>query len=514
MDLLKTFIFNDSKHDVRVVKKDGKSIFIASDIGKVLGLRNISQATSKFDEDEKGIILNDTLGGFQNTIFLTKQGVFRLIMRSDKPIARPFQKWVFNLLEEIEETGRYEMKSKIDDIQKKCDAEIRDIKDMVDEIAHKSLIKGSDRRRVVYYGKIKTMDDGSFLIKIGSTNNIKQRLTGLVAEFGRMSIINTFECDRHTDFERELLQRSEIRKHRYHEIVNGHRKSTEVFRLTPIQLEWLVNIGYRNVSKYRDGNNKRDIDEVISTNSIVKRLCLKTRIELPEEIPDRKSMRGHATAIGRKVQKYSPDTKILLDTFNQVMDVIRFNQNSEFSVSGVSNACVEKTLYKGFRWAYLDRDLDDSTFQDIGDTVVKTVIHNGHVATLSPDKTKVVNVYRHFKGLAISMGYMGSDAVIKRMKKGLPLDDGRHILPWKDVEENMRNEWLKNNELPVLQPNHISKPVNQLDKNTGDVIKRFKTMNDVKVAFEVNGRTIHNAINGKTDLRGFKWEWGEREHTT
>ena len=509
MDLLKTFIFNDSKHNVRVVKKDGKSIFIASDIGKVLGLKNISQATLKFDEDEKGIILNDTLGGTQNTLFLTKQGVFRLIMRSDKPIARPFQKWVFNLLEEIEETSMYEMKSKIDDIQKKCDAEVRYTKDMVDEIAHKAVINGYDRRRVVYYGKIKTMDDGSFLIKIGSTNDIKQRLKGLIAEFGRISIINTFECDRHTDFERELLQRSEIRKHRYHEIVNGHMKSTEVFRLTPVQLEWLLNIGNRNVSKYRDRQDKRDIDKVISTNPIVKRLCQKAGMESQEEIPGRKSMKGHATVIGRKVQKYSPDTKNLLETFNQVMDVIRFKQNSELSVSGVSNACVEKTLYKGFRWAYLDRDLDDSTFQDIGDTVVKIEIHNGHVATLSPDKTKVVDVYRHFKGLAISMGYKGSDAVIKRMKKGRPLDDGRHIIPWKDVEENMRNEWLKNNELPVLQPNHISKPVNQLDKDTGDVIKRFKTMNDVKVAFNVTGRTIHRTISGKTVLKGFKWEWSE-----
>ena len=127
MDLLQTFIFNDSKHEVRVVKKDGKSIFIASDIGKVLGLKNISQATLKFDEDEKGIILNDTLGGTQNTIFLTKQGVFRLIMRSDKPIARPFQKWFLRVLEEIEETGRYEMQKELDELKCKND----DMKDSI-----------------------------------------------------------------------------------------------------------------------------------------------------------------------------------------------------------------------------------------------------------------------------------------------------------------------------------------------------------------------------------------------
>lgn len=508
MDLLQTFVFNASKHEVRIIRNDDdEPLFHAPDVGKVLEMKNIRKSIEDFDEDERVSHTMGTAFGEKDVTFLTEQGMYKLLMRSRKPIAKPFQKWVFKVIKDIQKTGRYEMQTKIDDMQKKCDAEVREAKDSVDEIAHKAALVGSDKRHLVYYGKIKTMEDGTFLVKIGSTSDIKKRLIGLVAEFGQMAIIHTFECDRHVAFERELLERSDIRKYRYKEVVNGLKKSTEVFRVNSIELQRLVNIGTRNVSKYRDTSNKRDLDDVIDTNPTMKRVCMTLGIE-PQEVPSGESRRGHATTtIGRKVQKYSPDTEVLLETFNQVLDVIRFKQHSEFSVSGVSRACEDRTVYKGFRWAYLDRDLDDSTVQDIGETVVKTELRKGHVATLSPDRTRVDNVYRHFKELGISMGYTGPDAVIKRMKKGHPLSDGRHIVPWMEVPENVRNEWLETNELPDLQPNHVCKSVNQLDKDTGDVVKTFATMNAVKISFAVTGRTIHRAISGGTELRGFKWAY-------
>ena len=129
--------------------RDGKNIFIASDIGKVLGLKNIRQATSNFDEDEKVVIRYDSLGGIQNTIFLTKQGAFRLIMRSDKPIARPFQKWFLRVLEEIEETGRYEMQKELDELKCKYNDDMKDsiklvtkYKDTEDARVSKILVDG------------------------------------------------------------------------------------------------------------------------------------------------------------------------------------------------------------------------------------------------------------------------------------------------------------------------------------------------------------------------------------
>ena len=90
MDLLQTFIFNDSKHDVRVVRNnDDEPMFCASDVGKVLGLKKIRNSIEDFDKDEKDAHIMGTLGGDQNVMFLSEQGMYKLIMRSRKPIAKP-----------------------------------------------------------------------------------------------------------------------------------------------------------------------------------------------------------------------------------------------------------------------------------------------------------------------------------------------------------------------------------------------------------------------------------------
>ena len=118
MDLLQTFIFNDSKHNVRVVRNnDDEPMFCASDVGKVLGIKYIRSSIEDFDEDEKGVCTIHTLGGDQNVTFLTEQGMYKLIMRSRKPIAKPFQKWVFKVIKDIQKNGRYEMQKELDELK-------------------------------------------------------------------------------------------------------------------------------------------------------------------------------------------------------------------------------------------------------------------------------------------------------------------------------------------------------------------------------------------------------------
>ena len=75
---------------------DNKKIycFKASDIGKALNLINIRTSIQNFDEDEVVVRSTyDTINREQNTLFLTSQGVYRLLFNSKKPEARNFRKW-------------------------------------------------------------------------------------------------------------------------------------------------------------------------------------------------------------------------------------------------------------------------------------------------------------------------------------------------------------------------------------------------------------------------------------
>ena len=76
--------------------------FRASDIGKVLNLTNIRVSIQNYDEDEQVVRkAYDLRGCEQDTIFLTSQGVYRLLYNSKKEIAKKFRKWVGDILDDI-----------------------------------------------------------------------------------------------------------------------------------------------------------------------------------------------------------------------------------------------------------------------------------------------------------------------------------------------------------------------------------------------------------------------------
>lgn len=103
MDILQAFVLNDIEHNINILWKDDKPLFRASEIAKVLDIKKIRNSLIDFDNDERVIELVNTNGGQQKVIFLTEIGVYKLLMHSRKPIAKPFQKWVTQILVSIRE---------------------------------------------------------------------------------------------------------------------------------------------------------------------------------------------------------------------------------------------------------------------------------------------------------------------------------------------------------------------------------------------------------------------------
>jgi len=107
MNALQTFVYGE-RQPVRVSLIDGEHWFVARDVCDVLGIGNSRQALAKLDTDEKGVILNDTLGGSQKVSTVSESGLYTLIMRSDKPAARAFRRWVTHeVLPALRQKGFY-----------------------------------------------------------------------------------------------------------------------------------------------------------------------------------------------------------------------------------------------------------------------------------------------------------------------------------------------------------------------------------------------------------------------
>ena len=102
-------IFNFQSNEVRVVKDDnGEPWFVAKDVCDVLGLTNSRVAVSPLDEDEKGVSKVYTPAGEQKMCVINESGLYALVIRSNKPNARKFRKWVTSeVLPSIRKHGGY-----------------------------------------------------------------------------------------------------------------------------------------------------------------------------------------------------------------------------------------------------------------------------------------------------------------------------------------------------------------------------------------------------------------------
>ena len=88
-------LFSFQSHKVRVVTDEqGNPWFVAKDVCNVLEHSNSRQAITELDEDEKGVTKVYTLGGTQELTSISESGLYTLIIRSNKPNARKFRKWV------------------------------------------------------------------------------------------------------------------------------------------------------------------------------------------------------------------------------------------------------------------------------------------------------------------------------------------------------------------------------------------------------------------------------------
>ena len=95
---------------VRMVMIGNVPWFVAKDVCEVLELSDVNKAVSKLDEDEKLIRKLFVSGQNRDMIIVNESGLYTLIMRSNKPEARRFRKWVTSeVLPSIRATGQYAM---------------------------------------------------------------------------------------------------------------------------------------------------------------------------------------------------------------------------------------------------------------------------------------------------------------------------------------------------------------------------------------------------------------------
>ena len=107
---------------VRTVVIDGMPWFVAKDVCEALELSDVSMSVAKLDDDEKLVQKLFVSGQNRDMIIVNESGLYTLIMRSNKPEAKRFRKWVTSeVLPSINRTGMYDRTGKLENLMERME---------------------------------------------------------------------------------------------------------------------------------------------------------------------------------------------------------------------------------------------------------------------------------------------------------------------------------------------------------------------------------------------------------
>jgi len=198
--LLKTFIFDGKQ--IRTFGTFDNPWFLAKDICDVLDIKKIDSSIRNIPEKWKGTQTLSTLGGTQNLSVINEAGVYKLIMRSNKPNAEKFQEFVCEeVLPSLRKTGSYALENKYQFILENnrplsqllnatdFDREAKEIESLYDWSKNSNC-------PVVYVAYIGNVDTNG-LIKVGfSDSKFDERLSKHISsesQYEQFRLLDTFE---------------------------------------------------------------------------------------------------------------------------------------------------------------------------------------------------------------------------------------------------------------------------------------------------------------------------------
>lgn len=184
-----------NSNTVRIIGTSENPLFVVKDICNILGLKNPTDVLRNISDRWKTLANVKSTSGIQNSLVVTEAGLYKIIMRSNKPIAEPFQEWVCEtVLPSIRKTGEFkieEYKKKIESLEKVIQTKQKVIEDVVKEshtvsLSYKHLLELHDnlRKKKGYYkfkqGKCCYIVSDSWrhksYYKVGESSNINERL--------------------------------------------------------------------------------------------------------------------------------------------------------------------------------------------------------------------------------------------------------------------------------------------------------------------------------------------------
>jgi prophage antirepressor-like protein len=528
MEIVKAFNSNNLHTEIVIKGTLNDPLFRASDVGTVLEMGNIRTSINDFTDSEKVVHTMDTLGGSQQVTFLTEKGLYKVLFKSRKPIAEKFQNWVCEVVKEIRLNGVYDLQKQLLQVedQKAKEYELKLDRQKILEREKILLKEYATIGSIVYIVKVKTFENGQYIIKLGeSRRGIKDRYNEHKSKYEECLLLDCFAVNKSKDFESFLHNHETIRGNRVTDL-KGHETELELFLIGKIiSYKTLLDIINNNV-KYFNTNDTSKIEleneqlrlmlEMKNTNNdnqLIQELLqmikqMSGKIDNLEKsnkdilnklnTKETKLVTGFndpLVTLGPRLQKINPDTLELVKVYESVSEAMKENTNNKRP--SINKAVVENTVYNGYRWLFVDRELDASIIHNIKQTKQTKTQNLGYIAKLSADKSKILNVYLDRKTAAHFNGYESASGLDTPVKN-FTLTKGYYYKLFDDCDDTLKQNFIQKHTEPILYKNGIG----QYDASN-ILIREFICKYDCIKQLQMSDKTLTKALTKGTTYNGY-----------
>ena len=207
---------------------------------------------------------------------------------------------------------------------------------------------------------------------------------------------------------------------------------------------------------------------------------------------------------GKKIQIYSEDGKTLIKTYETEIDARTDSLLNSPTPECIRRAIKDRTVYRKYRWASLDRHKEDSTFQDIGETVETKIVNIGYVAMINLAKTKIMNVFPDAKTASIDRNFKNGAAISKAIRQGSQ-SGGHYFKMWFDCDNSLKEDYLAICSLPEPAIATNACVVDKIHPVNGTVVQTYYSIASITKEMRCGRKVIFDAIEGGYIWKGYKW---------
>jgi hypothetical protein len=381
---------------------------------------------------------------------------------------------------------------------------------------------------MIYIIKVKMNDDGTYIVKIGhSTKGIKDRYNECKLKHTNILLLNCFEVDKSYQFETFLHAHQNIQPNNVTNL-QGHESEKELFLIgTTLTYQTLLKIIDDNINNYKYkvrellleienlklkqpieviNNDNELLKELVNVNKLLtNKVCsLETSIQQilnklnAQETKIVTGFNQQLPHLGPRLQKINPETIQLIKVYESVTEAM--NENKNIKRPSIAKAVEENTIYCGFRWQLVERNLDPNIIHSLEPTKETKLQNLGYIAKLNIDKTQILNIYLDRKTAAQQNGFESSSALDNPVKNGTIVNNQYYTLYDKceaDLINNFEEEYGK----PLLYKNGVGQY--DLDNN---LVNEFACKYDCIRELKMSDKTLAKALDKNVQYNGFYYK--------